>query len=186
MDDILTQLTPDQALEVVRRLHNRDGNIQRAVLEEARNVLEAVDRDEIAEEVFLVLDLIDVQDLWDASGASRDGYISPDEAAVEMMENELEPFFDQVRRYHKLRMFPQEHIYCMGVLQGIYRFGQESETEFKEWAVDVPQECFGGLLNEWRKGCQSSIATTEMDEFIRDSCPNWAKYVLGDDDRTMS
>lgn len=178
MDDILTQLTPEQALEVVRRLYKRDVGVRRAVMEEASSVLETVDRDEIGEEVFFVLDSIDVQDLWDNSGAKRDGYISPDEAAVEMIEDELKPFFDQVRRYHKLRMFPQAQTYCMGVLQGIYRFDQESKSEFKDWAVDVPIECFGYLLEEWRKDCQNSDATTKMDEFIRSSCPNWAKYVL--------
>jgi len=184
MDDILTQLTPEQALKVVRRLYERDVDIRQAVMEEANSVLEAVDRDETAEEVLFVLDSIDVQDLWDNSGAKRSGYISPDEAAVEMMEDELEPFFDQVRRYHKLKMFPQAKVYCMGVLQGIYRFVQESKSEFKGWAVDIPIGCFGYLLDEWRKNCQGSTATTEMDEFIRNSCPNWAKYVFRDNDRT--
>ena len=68
----------------------------------------------------------------------------------------------------------------MGVLQGIYRFDQESKTEFKEWAEDIPLERFGSLLDKWRKDRQSSNAITEMDEFIRDLCPNWAKYVLRD------
>ena len=75
MDDILTQLTPEQVLEVVRRLYERDVDIRLAVMEEAGTVLEAVDRDETAEGVFFVLDLIDVQDLWDKSGAGRNGYI---------------------------------------------------------------------------------------------------------------
>jgi len=184
MDDILTQLTPEQVLEVVRRLYERDVDIRRAVMEEAGTILEAVDRDETAEEVFFVLDLIDVQDLWDKSGAGRNGYISDDEAASEMIEDKLEPFFDQVRRYHKLKMFPQAQTYCMGILQGVYRFGQESKTEFREWAVDIPLECFRRLLDEWRKDCQNSTATTRMDEFVRNSCPNWAKYVFGDNDRT--
>ncbi len=105
------------------------------------------------------------------------GYRIP-AATVVAKAAHLKPFFDQVRRYHKLRMFPQAQTYCMGVLQGIYRFDQESKSEFKDWAVDVPIECFGYLLEEWRKDCQNSDATTKMDEFIRSSCPNWAKYVL--------
>ena len=182
--DILKQLTPEQALKVVRRLYERNVDVRQAVMEEANSVLEAINCDETAEEVFFTLDSIDVQDLWNNSGARRDGYISPDEAAIEMVEDELEPFFDQVRRYHQLRMFPQEQTYCMGVLQGIYRFDQESKSQFKDWAIDIPIECFGYLLGEWRKDCQSSTATTEMDEFIRNSCPNWAKYIFRDDDRT--
>jgi mRNA-degrading endonuclease RelE of RelBE toxin-antitoxin system len=51
-------------------------------------VLTEIDLDETAEEVFLILDSIDVQDCWDRSGGSRDGYTSPDEAAAEIMEEE--------------------------------------------------------------------------------------------------
>jgi hypothetical protein len=178
MDDVLRQLTPEQALVILSRLYEKDGKIRQVVVEEARSVLDAVDLDETAREVFLVLDSISVEDLWDRSGASRRGYTSPDEAAVDMFEKELEPFFDQVLRYHQLGMFPQEKIYCMGVLLGIYRFNQESKSEFRQWAVDVPAECFGYLLNEWRKGCRSAALRTEMNEFVRNSCPKWAKYFL--------
>ena len=182
--DILKQLTPEQGLKIVRRLYDRNVDVRQAVMEEANSVLEDVDCDETADEVFFVLDSINVEDLWDNSGARRDGYISPDEAATEMIEDELKPFIDQIQSYHQLRMFPQEQTYCMGVLQGIYCFDQESKSQFKDWAVDIPIECFGYLLDEWRKNCQNATATTEMDEFIRNSCPNWAKYIFRDDDRT--
>ena len=52
MDDILAQLTPEQALKVVRQLYEREGELRRAVMEAATNILEAVDCDETAEEVF--------------------------------------------------------------------------------------------------------------------------------------
>ena len=63
MDDLLAQLTPEQALEVVRRLYKRDMEIHQAIMEEAKSVLEAIDLDETAEEVFFILDSIAVQDL---------------------------------------------------------------------------------------------------------------------------
>jgi hypothetical protein len=92
------------------------------------NVLTEIDLDETAEEVFLILDSIDVQDCWDRSGGRRDGYTSPDEAAAEIMEEELQPFFDQVVRYHELGMPEQEATYCMGVILGICRYERESKV----------------------------------------------------------
>jgi len=88
--------------------------------------------DGTADEVSVVLDSIDVQDCWDRSGSSRDDYTSPDEAAAEIIEEELQPFFDQVERYHELGMPEQEGAYCMGVIFGIYRYEQESKSEFRE------------------------------------------------------
>jgi hypothetical protein len=41
------------------------------------------------------------------SGRSRDGYTSPDEAAAEMIEAELQPFCDQFERYQELGMAEQ-------------------------------------------------------------------------------
>ena len=157
MDEVLKQLTPDQAVEVVRRLYERDEGIREALLREARIVLEAVDLGEVADEVFFVLDSLAVQDLWDRSGSKREGYASPDEAVADMMEEELEPFFEQVRKYLHLDMLDQAQTYCMGVLLGIYRFDLESASEFKQWAGDMPQECFGYLLDEWKKNGRSTM-----------------------------
>jgi len=100
--DVIKKLSAEQAPEVVKRLSGTGRKIQEAVLAEARNVLSEIDLDETADEVFFVLDSIDVQDCWDRAGSSRNGYTSPDEAAVEIMEESIQPFFDQTRRYHKL------------------------------------------------------------------------------------
>jgi hypothetical protein len=177
MDDLIKKLTTEQALEVVKRLAEKGGEIREAVLAEARTVLTNIDLDQTADEVFFVLDSIDVQDCWDRSGRSRDGYTSPDEAVVEIVEEELEPFFVQVQRYHELGMPEQEATYCMGVILGIYRYEHESKSEFRRWSVDVPIECAGYLLDKWRERKQGMVRAEAMNEFIRQRCPKWAKYL---------
>lgn len=129
--DAIKNLTPEQALEVVKRLSGKGGKIQEAVLAEARDVLSEIDLDETADEVFFVLDSIDVQDCWDRAGSSRNGYTSPDEAAVEIMEERLQPFLDQTRRYHELGMPGEEMTHCMGLILGIYRYEHESKSKFR-------------------------------------------------------
>jgi hypothetical protein len=62
IDDVIKKLTAAQALEVVKRMSEKGGEIREAVLAEATNLLMAVDLDETADEVFCVLDSIDVQD----------------------------------------------------------------------------------------------------------------------------
>jgi hypothetical protein len=178
MDDVIKKLTAGQALEVVRRLSEKGGKIREAVLAEARNLLTAVDVDETAEEVFFVLDSIDVQDCWNRSGKSRYGYTEPSEAAVELVEEELQPFYDQALRYQELRMAEQETIYSMGVILGIYRYEQESKSEFRAWAEDVPIECAGYLLDKWRKRNKGTAAAQAMNEFIQSRCPKWAKHLI--------
>ena len=174
MNDVIKKLTAEQALDVVKRLNEKGGEIGEAVLAEATNLLRAVNMETTADEVFFVLDSIDVQDCWGRSGRSRHGYTEPSEAAVELVEEELQPFYDQAARYRELGMAEQETTYCMGVILGIYRYEHESKSAFREWAVDIPIECAGYLLSTWRERNQNAVAAAAMDEFIRQRCPKWA------------
>ena len=60
----------------------------------------------------------------------------------------------------------------MGLILGIYRYEHESKSEFKEWSVDVPAECAGDWLREWRERGQGLAFAEAMDEFIQQRCPN--------------
>lgn len=178
MSDLLSKLTGEQALDVLQRLAQEKGAVATAVLVEAKRVLAAVDVEDVADEVFGQLDMIDVQDCWDKAGRHRDGYTAPDEAAVQLLEEELQPFVDQVERYHSLGMARQEQDCCMGIILGTYRYEKESKSEFKDWCTDIPIECAGGMLDDWRKRNRNAAAITAMDEFIRQRCPDWAKHMI--------
>jgi hypothetical protein len=177
MADIISKLTGEQALEIVKRLARKKGELREALLTEAMNVLTEIDLDETAEEVVAVLDSIDVQDCWDRSGGSRDGYTSPDEAASELIEEELQSYFDQVERYHQMGLPEQEATYCMGVVLGIYRYERESESEFRQWCEDIPAEFGDILLSKWRKQNSDVARINAMHEFISTRCPEWVKLL---------
>src|SRR6516165_2451083 len=178
MDDVISKLTAEQALEIIERLGRKGGKIREAVLAEAINVLTEIDLDETADEVFAVLDSIDVQDCWDRSGRSRDGYTSPDEAASEIIEEELQPFFDQVERYHEMGLREQEATYCMGVIFGIYRYERESKSEFRKWSEDIPAECGGFLLDKWRERNRKKASNNAMHELS-------PRQALGEESRPL-
>ena len=176
-DELLHNLTGEQALEIVRRLAEKKGAVAQAVAATAREMLAAVEIEEIADDVFVSLDCVDVEACWDMAGASRYGYTSPDEAALQLIEEGLQPFFDQVDRYHDLGMADQERDYCMAVLLGAYRYEEESESEFKDWCEDMPLECAGHLLDTWRRRTTHQKSRAAMNRFIRQHCPKWAKYL---------
>ena len=180
MHDIISKLTAEQALKIVQRLGRNGGAIRDAVEAEAMSLLTEINRGETADQVFAAIDAIDVQECWDRSGGSRDGYTSPDEAAVEIIEEQLQPYFDQVERYHELGMPEQETAYCMGVLLGIYRYERESKSEFREWCEDSAAECAGFLIDTWRERKPDKARIDAMNAFIRECCPEWAKWANDD------
>ena len=177
-DNLLDKISAEEALEILRHLTKKEPGIAQKIKEEAERLLKKIDVEEICEDVYLGLDGIEVEELWDRSGTSRHGYSSPEEMAVEMMEEELEPYNNQVTKYLELDMIKEARIYCMGVLKGIYKYAQESKSEFKDWAVDVPGECFGYLLDEWKKKTKNKKDLNEMTTFLKKKCSNWAKWAL--------
>jgi hypothetical protein len=183
MNELLSKLTGEQALQVLKGMAADDAGLARKIDIEAKRVLVAVEIDEVGEDVFCALDVIDVQDCWDRAGSHSDGYTSPDEAAVELMEEELQPFVDQAKRYHELDMRKQERDYCAGVILGLYRYEKESKSEFRNWSEDLPLDSAGWLRDEWRERNADKAMRDTMDEFIRERCPGWAKNLCRVDSR---
>jgi len=172
--DVLKMITPEQAATVLTTLAASDPEIRRKARVIARKLLGDVDVEELAEEVFWELDAIAVEQVWDRSGRKRDGYVDPGEAAWQLLEEALEPFLDALRRCQRLGLSAQATRHCMGILQGIYRFEKESQSEFKAWAVDAPGEYFASTYREWRNGTTSREEVTEVRRFVKRFCPKRA------------
>lgn len=175
MQDILNKISPNEALEILRQLAKNDKEIEERISKIAEDIIKDVDIETICEDAFFVLDGIDVHELWDRSGSTSEGYISPEEMASEMVEEEFESFNQEVIRLSELNMPEEAKRACMGVLKGIYKYSRESKSEFKDWAVDVPRECFGNLLAEWKKRSNNKASIREMDDFLEKECSSWVK-----------
>lgn len=171
MTSIKGKITPEQALAIVERLCDRGGDVRDAVVAEAKALLSEFSLEETAEEVFDALDLIDIQDCRDLVRA-HDDRISIEEAAADIVEEDLQPFFEQVERYHDLGMTAEEATYCQAVALGIHRFEAESEAVIKDLAADAPLECAASLLERWRERNPDRAAA--METFLKERCPKLA------------
>lgn len=129
---ILDKVSGEEALIILRKIAANDPQIANQIEEEAERLLKRIHLEDVCEDIYSALDGIDVEELFDRSGASRYGYSAPEDMAVEMMEDELEPYNEQVVNYPELGMDKEAKHYCMGVLKGIYKYEQESKSEFKK------------------------------------------------------
>ncbi len=169
--DVLAAISPNEARAVLNLL-TRDPRIRERAEEIALAVVGDVDVDAVAEELFFELDSIAVEDVWDNSGSTRDGYVEPGEYAWQLFESALEPFEEQLCKCRQLSLEKQATLQCMGILKGIWRFELESKSEFKDWAVDAPRENMGRVFEEWKKGSQNrqdiQAVKTFMDSLDRE------------------
>ena len=135
--EIINRLSPNDALTVLKTLANDDETLAARIAEIATAHLSEVDPEDIALELYDELDSLEVEEIWDRAGESRHGYVSPDEAADQMIDEIIDPYLEELKKYQALGMNTGANRLCMGLLLGLYRFEDKSTSRFKEWAPDA-------------------------------------------------
>lgn len=173
---VLESITDSDARSILKLLAERDDKLVEVIDATARELLDQVDTEDVAMDVQMELELLDVEEVWDRSGATRDGYVDSGDAAWQMFEEALKPFEDAAEKYKRLSMSTQARSCCEGILKGIYDFHRDSSTEYKNWAVDAPSEVFGQILDEWKSLFKGRPPLLEMEKFLRAHCPDWTEW----------
>jgi len=83
---VLDKVGTEHANEILQRLADENAKISKRIQELALEYLTEVDPDDIAENVFCDLDILNVEDVWKNSGSTRYGYVDPYELAFEMLK----------------------------------------------------------------------------------------------------
>ena len=102
--DILKSISAEEASSVLQQLVATSPAIRKKAEEIALALVNDVDPEEVAEDVFLELDSLRVEDVWDNSGARRDGYVDPADYAWEMFAEALQPSLQELLRYQNLAL----------------------------------------------------------------------------------
>lgn len=166
---ILDSLDEGQAARVLYLLSRSDPEIGKKAEEIARDFLEEVSHEDIADEVYDGLDVLEIEDVWSSSGKRRDGeYVYPGERAHEMMEEVLAPFIAEMEACLGRGMKAQACEHCKGILLGLSRFEDESGSDLLDETEDSPsnlrdevRESFGTLVKD-------PSLEEEVDRFCRE------------------
>ncbi len=175
---VLNSITGQDALSILKRLAERDDKFLALVEATVQELLGQVNSEEVATEVRMTLESLPVEEVWDRSGATRDGYVDPGDAAWQMFEDALNPFEATMEKYKRLSMTPEARSYCEGILRGIHDFHKDSSSEYKDWAVDAPSEFFGEILEKWRSLFKGRPPLLEMERFLHSHCPDWGEWSM--------
>ncbi len=174
-NDILNKISSNEALEILRQITKTDKRLKKRIIELAEDLLRDIDVDDVCEDVFYALNGIDVHELWDHAGPKADGYTSIDDMAIEMFEEALEPFIQEMYRLLDLKMRQKAKLYCQGVLKGIIQYEEDAGSESKDWFTDVPGEILVYILNKWKKHSNDDDKK-EMKDFIRHEYSDWSEW----------
>ncbi|HJH31179.1 MAG TPA: hypothetical protein C5S50_03110 [Methanosarcinaceae archaeon] len=164
--DIFDIISADDAYRILQILANENQTIAKQIEQIAVESLVSFEIEDIADDVYLDLNSLEVEDVWYNSGNTRYGYVDPTEYAWEMFEEALEPYMEDIKKYQKLSMPVEAKKCCMGILKGIDKFETESTSEYKDWAVDATSEFLKQVVDEWKKGQNSQEDITEVEKLM--------------------
>lgn len=179
----LDKLDPSRARTVLDRLLQAHPELRREAERLALSFLMSVTFEDVARDVEDTVAAVDADDLFARAGRHEWGYVEPDEAAWQALDEELEPFFVDMQRLLELSLQEAALETCKGLVLGLYRIEQEAKLAAAEWAPDYPPEtacraiatcavASGGSAR--RRGRK---VPPSLDEFIRQHVPTWRDVI---------
>jgi len=95
------------------------------------------------------------------------------------MEEAVEPFVSEMKRYLELGLEEQAREVCQGILLGLYRAQDGEENDVLNWAPDFPAESAGNALDIWMSASVAKDAPANRKRrrlssgFLRKHIPKW-------------
>jgi hypothetical protein len=183
--DLLGRLDNAEAASVLKSLLARHSELRPEAEAIARDLLTEISSFSVADDVEIALLQYDYDDLNGRAGGHSWGYVEPTEAAWELLEEAVEPFVSEVKRYLGMGLEDQALQFCHGVLLGLYRVRDGQDNDILGWAEDFPAEAAGNLLDVWMSaagtGGQGETARHKPRAlppgFVQEHLPDWGRLL---------
>lgn len=178
---ILEELQPAVAAAVLRELIAAHPELASEAEGIARSALGGISFEDIASEVAGAIQLLDINDLNGRAGRHSWGYTEPAEAAWELIEEEAEPFLEEMRRHAKLGLAREALEILKGIVAGLYECRNAKGHGFLAWAEDCPAEIAARAIDEWLASARQSESggpskpdfTVTFLDFAAQRVPEW-------------
>ena len=169
MKSFIGSLKDSEIIQVMNRLLERSPGLPEKAYGIAVAITDGVDESAIMDDVYHALNALDVDDLYSRSGRTRYGYAEPHEVSWEMFEEAITPFIDEMKKCQKRNQPGAAKTHCIGIIKGLWRFDEDSCSDFKDWVQDAPYEFVSTAFDEWKKGIPSDDDIADVLRIIQDN-----------------
>ena len=149
--DFIRNLSPDEAFLVLQKLFVEHPDLEEIICNTALKVVSNVDAEEIKNDLYGDLLSLDVEDLYARSGNGSYGYVCPHDESWGMFEEQVEPYIGEMEKYHQRGLPHLVKEYCIGIIKGLVKFGEEGMTEFSDWVEDAPWDFIPNVVDCYKK-----------------------------------
>jgi len=176
---ILEKLDGAESASVLRALAARHPELRSEAEALAGEALGEVSFFSVAEDVENAVLQFDYDDLNGRAGGHSSGYVEPSEAAWELLEEAVEPFISEMKRYLEMGLEEQSREVCQGILLGLYHVRESRDNDVLGWAEDFPAEAASNALEIWMSAAGGAGAPARRkrrrlsSEFVREHLAGW-------------
>jgi len=178
---VLDRLRAEEAGVVLTRLLSAHRELRSDAEQIARSLLGGVSFDVVADEVEQAVSGVDLEAFAGRAGRHIGGYTSPTEAAWELLEEVVAPFFQDMKRRVELGLESEALEICKGLVLGMYRCRDEDDGDVLQWASDFCLDTAARAVETLRRSRRPkgtprrsrALPGDFVDEFISD----WADRV---------
>lgn len=180
--DLTEKLTPEGAQDVLRRLLVARPDLRPEVEQVVGEMFAAASFEKVADGVEAALRSITMDAMVGRSGRHAGGYTEPKEAALELMEQAVQPFLGDMLRRRELDRDTEALEICKGVVLGLYRMrGKMGGHDVLQWCPDFPSGHAWWAFNLWSeesvqgRGDRRSVTRKRWlaREFVEKFVPEW-------------
>ena len=94
---------------------------------------------------------VDVDALSGRAGRHSWGYVEPDQAALDLLGEAVDPFLEDMKDKLGLGLQAEGLEICKGIVLGLYRVHKRG-GELLQYAPEFPEEHAGWVVDIWRAG----------------------------------
>jgi hypothetical protein len=170
------RLTGEEAKVVLRRLLEKHPQLQAEAESIAGSVLSSQSVEDIAAEVADAVNGADLEALNGKAGKHAWGYVEPCEAAIELLEEAVEDWVEDMKRHVELDLVASAQAVCAGIVAGLYESREVNSDGALGWAPEFPAEHAGFIVQEFLGLTRYKLIRAEREEFIESlvsQAPEW-------------
>ena len=177
-DSVLARLRPEEGANVLRSLLERHPKLVSEAEEIATAAVTNVDPDAVAEDIERVVLDLDIEELNARAGRKSWGYVEPTEAAWEILEEAVEPYFEEMKRQIALGFEAAAEATCAGIVLGLYRCLGKSSDQLLGWAEDFPAEAAANAVTTLTRESKAKHKRCwRLPDSIVAQVPEWAGLI---------
>ncbi len=180
----LDRLNGDEAATVLRLLLKRHPDLTKEIEALAKSVIGDISIEDVADEVEGAVRSLDLDDLHSRAGRHAHGYVEPSQAAVDLVEEAVMPFIEDMKRRAEAGQDAAALASCVGIVFGLYRLRDRDGDPFLGLAVDSADEMAGWAVVTLRKAMRKTKTgrggprqSADLPAIFREKAPEWAEML---------